>query len=303
VVDLDTMAPLIGKLLDAPPPALAAAAAYRPASFLADAVTIGDFHVAAASHIGMSHAAQGGPRQDSYNFVLTSTGRLVAAIADGMGSRSASQIGSDQFCANVVLAAATNPDATAAEYLRLASARTAEVVRAIYRMEPDAISFVAAVAVIDGTSCEVARVGDVSAFTIDTSGAFTEMYPVDDEHVNVVGAALPDPEAEPELVAVAAPRRLVLVTDGLAGDLRRSVAVRGWLGRVWAGHPTAHAMSDGLRYRRRGSHDDRTAIVVAVPPAPRPAFAHPGEDSVPIHGQAATDRQGTGSTSTDQLAP
>ncbi|WEH16158.1 PP2C family serine/threonine-protein phosphatase [Streptomyces sp. VNUA24] len=55
---------------------------------------------------------------------------------------------------------------------------------------------------------------------------------------------------------------LILASDGLAEDAFGSPAVRAWLAERWAQPCDAAAMADSLRYRRRGSHDDRTALVV-----------------------------------------
>ena len=266
VVEVDSKAPLIGKVLGGSEPRLGTAIAHRTPSCASDGVGVGQFYVAAASHVGLSHVAQGTPRQDAYNFALTTSGRLVVAVADGMGSRPRSQVGATHFCDSVALAASTTPDDSAAAYLAAAAARARGVAEVSYRLEPDAVSFVGAVAVIDGDRCEVARIGDVSAFAIDAEGELTELFATDESHVNVVGRSLPAAGAvEPELTAARGMRRIVLATDGLANDLRTSAAARSWLGEVWAGLPTAHAMSNALRYRRRGSHDDRTAVVVAVP--------------------------------------
>ena len=63
-------------------------------------------------------------------------------------------------------------------------------------------------------------------------------------------------------VRSAASPRIVLATDGLRNDLvsqEQSVVA----GRHLEQAAQAYAMADALRYRRRGSHDDRTAVVVA----------------------------------------
>lgn len=45
-------------------------------------------------------------------------------------------------------------------------------------------------------------------------------------------------------------------------DLRTSAAIRSWLGERWRTPLGPYAMGESLRYRRQGSHDDRTAVVV-----------------------------------------
>jgi serine/threonine protein phosphatase PrpC len=272
-VDVGTGAPVIGRVLEAVAPRLNPGVVNRPPACVADGVALGRFHVSAASQIGVAHSAQGSVRQDAYGFTLTTQDRLVVAIADGLGSRPNSQVGAAHFCEGVVLATEVTPDASAVDYLRNAARRAAQIAEYGYALEPDAVSFVGAVAVVDGDRCEVARIGDVSAFTIDADGEFAELFAVDGGHVNIVTESLPaSGPVEPEVGEVCGVARLVLATDGLANDLRTSGAVRSWLGGIWNGLPTAHAMADALRYRRRGSHDDRTAVVVAIP-GPTPTAA------------------------------
>jgi serine/threonine protein phosphatase PrpC len=266
VVEVDSAAPVIGRVLGGSEPRLRAAIPHRSPSCASDGVGVGSFYVAAASHVGLSHIAGGTPRQDAYNFALTTSGRLVVAVADGMGSRPQSQVGATHFCDSVAFAASGRPDDPAVAYLQMAAARAGDVAEVSYHLHRDAVSFVGAVAVIDGDLCEVARVGDVSAFAVDAKGEFTELFATDDGHLNVVGTSLPAAgPIEPEVTEVRGMQRIVLATDGLANDVRTSATVRSWLGQIWAGLPTAHAMSDALRYRRRGSHDDRTAVVIALP--------------------------------------
>ena len=267
-VDVGSAAPVIGRVLEAVAPRLNPGVVHRTPACLADGVALGTFHVSAASQIGLAHSVQGSVRQDAYDFTLTPHGRLVVAVADGMGSRPDSQVGAAHFCESVVLATEVRPDGSAADYLRIASHRAAQIADYGYELERDAVSFVGAVAVVEGDRCEVARIGDVSAFTIDGDGEFAELFAADDGHVNVVAASLPTSgPIEPEVGEVCGVPRIVLATDGLANDLRTSSAVRSWLSGIWNGLPTAHAMADALRYRRRGSHDDRTAVVVAMPGA------------------------------------
>ncbi len=82
--------------------------------------------------------------------------------------------------------------------------------------------------------------------------------------------ALPEqPLPAPEVRSLEAARRAVLCcavlcTDGLATDLRNSPGVRSWLAESWEAPGDVHAMGEALRFRRRGSHDDRTAVVISV---------------------------------------
>jgi hypothetical protein len=60
--------------------------------------------------------------------------------------------------------------------------------------------------------------------------------------------------------------RVVLCTDGLANDIRHSAQVRAWLQETWMHLVDAYGMAEALRFRRRGSHDDRTAVLVSIKP-------------------------------------
>jgi hypothetical protein len=55
--------------------------------------------------------------------------------------------------------------------------------------------------------------------------------------------------------------RVVLASDGLAADIRLSKALRRFLDAEWRKPTSAALMLDTLRYRRQGSHDDRTGLV------------------------------------------
>jgi hypothetical protein len=225
-----------------------------------DGLQVGDHHLAAASHAGTSHLHHGTCRQDSYDFVVTTTGRLVVAIADGLGSRAYSQLGARLFGEQVVQLALEAPDWPAEWYLAAAADRAGAVAAASYGVPMRDIGFVGAVAVFSGGTCTVARVGDVSAFARTAHGDFCELFADDGGSMNMVSVSLPGP-ATPEVVHTDADR-VVLTTDGMAGDIRHSASVRRWLAHRWSGPVTAWAMSDALRFRRQGSHDDRTAVVV-----------------------------------------
>ncbi len=259
-----TAAPTIGKVLPPPRPVLAPATAFRRSMLSLDSVFVGGFHVAAGSLVGTAHLVSGSPCQDAYDFAVSPGGRLVVAIADGLGSRPHSQVGAWSFCEGVIRAGFGRDTLTAADLLAYA-AGYAETQAGAYRLTPRDIAFVGAVATFDGRRCEIARVGDVSAFGL-VDGQFQELLAhAGDEHVNVVTDTLPEqPQPEPEVRRLEAVGRVVLCTDGLATDLRNSPGVRGWLAESWETPGDVHAMGEALRFRRRGSHDDRTAVVISV---------------------------------------
>ncbi|MBL7258019.1 protein phosphatase 2C domain-containing protein [Paractinoplanes lichenicola] len=266
--DLPGTAPTIGR---AAPPQLGQvnpAIALRPPAVALDGTSAGGFRVAAASLIGAGHLVSGQPRQDSYNFMVGESGRLYVAVADGLGSKPASQLGANLFTESVLIAAAqaekADPQAEPdpAELLAQASTRTARVVEEAYRLDPRTVGFVGAVAVLDERGCRMARVGDVSAFTMTADG-FDEAFTADEGPLNVVSASMPGEKPEQvELVEVAPAGVVAFGTDGFANDLRTSGALREWLAGQWRVPHLPFAIGDTLRYRRQGSHDDRTAVVV-----------------------------------------
>lgn len=263
MIEVPTMAPTIGNVRGLPGPCLAAGVQYRVPMVVLDGGAVGSYHLAAASQGGTSHLIDGSPRQDAYDFVLTATGRLVVAIADGLGSRPASQVGARLFCEQVVFAGVTKPDSSAQDYLVAAAIQAGAVAEAAYALAYDDISFVAAVAVFSPEGCELARVGDVSGFSCQANGVFEELFVADGDSINVVAASLPSttaPTPERNMTLFSGP--VVLATDGLANDIRTSVGLRVWLGEQWRMPLGAYAMAESLRYRRQGSHDDRTAVVV-----------------------------------------
>ncbi|CAJ63787.1 MULTISPECIES: PP2C family serine/threonine-protein phosphatase [Frankia] len=259
-----TAAPTVGRVLPPPRPVLAPATVFRRSMLSLDSIFVGGFHVAAGSLVGTAHLVSGAPCQDAYDFAVSPGGRLIVAIADGLGSRPHSQVGARSFCEGAVQAGLAREELTAADLLAYA-ARYAESQAGAHRLAPREIGFVGAVAVFAGGRCEIARVGDVSAFVL-VDGEFHELLTnAPDEHVNVVTDALPEqPLPEPEVRRLDAVRRVVLCTDGLATDLRNSPGVRSWLAESWETPGDVHAMGEALRFRRRGSHDDRTAVVISV---------------------------------------
>ena len=269
--DLPSTAPVVGTVRKLPEPRLMPATRHRSAAVMLDGVQVGDLHVSAASIIGASHVVHGSVRQDAYNFVATEDGYLVVAIADGLGSRSLSQLGAALFCEGVTLGPLGPPEhktRTAGELLVRGAEYAAEAAQDFYQVMLADVAFVAAVAVLgpaepDGTrTAGIARVGDVSAFAADPGGPLTELFATDDGPINVLSESLPIAAAfQPQTVQTRA-RMLALVTDGLANDLRTSPGVQSWLSQRWAEPTGPFAFGDSLRYQRQGSHDDRTAVVV-----------------------------------------
>jgi Protein phosphatase 2C len=268
LAELPTQAPRIGDLLDLPDAALTPGHAWWTPGWTADGLVAGAYCVAAASAVGVSHAVSGSVRQDAYAIALLPGGRLVVAVADGLGSRQASQVGARLVVEGCIAAGVAAGEASPEPegLLRAGAEHARRVLTQAYGLAPREAACVAAVAIHSDDGCVAARIGDVSAFTLHPQNGFSEVFPEDaagSAPLNEVVATVPDNDDDltPQ-TAVSYGEVLVFVTDGLANDLRTSPALRAWLGERWARPLGPHAMSDTLRYRRRGSHDDRTAVVV-----------------------------------------
>jgi serine/threonine protein phosphatase PrpC len=266
VRDLPTEAPSIGRVLPMRERDIEAGQPLRRPEVSLDAVSARPWRAAGASLVGLAHTAAGTCRQDAFGLYVDASGRLIAALADGLGSREASQLGAHLFVesvGHVLRSGSSGGTLASAELLAQASARTEHVADAGYGLGPKELSCTGLVAVLAVDGGEVARVGDVSAFRL-VGGEFTEVFEHDGQYVNIVGASLPgrDVSSTVEVQPLPTDATLIFATDGLAGDIRTSEGVRAWLGPAWATPLTAFAMGDTLRFRRQGSHDDRTGIVV-----------------------------------------
>ncbi|MFF5805088.1 protein phosphatase 2C domain-containing protein [Streptomyces sp. NPDC012746] len=108
------------------------------------------------------------------------------------------------------------------------------------------------------------RVGDCNVFTL-SGDAYGTAFAADEGPANVITAYLPSDgvprAAEYAPLALAGVDAVILTTDGLAVDLFDSPSVRTWLASRWSVPCGPARMLDSLRYRRQGSHDDRTALV------------------------------------------
>lgn len=260
--ELVSAAPTIGVVQPRPHVPVDPGVGHPRAAVLADAGATTTRLFAGASLVGASHQAVGSPRQDSFAVAALPCGGLVVAVADGLGSRVSSQVGAETFCQQVVALAPTDLGGSAERLLMVAAEGTARVLLDSWQMSPREGAFVGLVMVVDDTSIQLARVGDVSAFELDSSGGFCELFPAPEGPLNTVEASLPGADSTAADVASAAGDATILVaTDGLALDVRTSAGVRAWLTECWQEPVGAFAMADGLRYQRQGSLDDRTAVV------------------------------------------
>lgn len=264
--------PPIGKVRPQPTPLIDAANSRRLAACSADGGMIGGWWLSAASIAGTSHVAQGTTRQDDYSFGLLDDGSLVAVVTDGLGSyKETAQVGAGLMARAVVEMAQVLTASGVIEQLLPkavlnAQELAAERGREMYGLSREQLSCTLVASHI-GPERETSfvRVGDAEAFTPAAGNAgFDPVFEGGDHSlVNVVTAACPRARPEDvESVTAAASSRIVLASDGLATDIRNSTALRGILDEGWRNPTSAALMLETLRYRRQGSHDDRTGLVI-----------------------------------------
>ena len=177
-IDVTSAAPVIGKVLEAvsPPGSRPECAVHRTPAHLADGIALGrPSKVSAASQIGLAHSVPGSVRQDAYDFTLTPPGRLVVAVADGMGSRPDSQVGAAHFCESVVLATEDTPNGSAADSCAWPPPGPG-ISRVRLRLEPEAVVSSVPSPSSTGTGARSARISDVSAFPVDGDGVLAELF-------------------------------------------------------------------------------------------------------------------------------
>jgi hypothetical protein len=268
ISEAPTVAPTLGAVRDLPDASLGRAISFRTPAVVLDGVAAGGYCVAAASLAGTAHLVAGAVRQDAYDFIATATGSLVVVVADGLGSKTHSQVGARLFCEGVLLAAgdAAGGILSGSGLMSAGAAHASQIARLAYGLDDHEISVVAAVAIFGSNGCEIVRIGDVSAFAVSAEGEIDELFATDTGYVNVVQSSLPGSSSGHEERVVTRSGIVAVVTDGLANDLRTSAAIRSWLGGRWHTPLGPYAMGESLRYRRQGSHDDRTAVVVWANP-------------------------------------
>ena len=248
-----------------------------------DAGEAGPFRVAAASISGLGHIQRGTTGQDAYHFALTDDA-LVAAVADGLGSHSITQIGAE-IAARSVCAALRSVTAVRAsdprdELAAAVAATNSELTRirelAFTDLADRDLETTLGFCWISRTDPHWAvagRVGDCEVFAL-RRGSFEPLFEREEGPLNRVSGVLPAADAshalEVRAMELADISALVLGTDGLANDVAGSPAVARWLAERWERPCGVHWMIDSLRYRRQGSHDDRTALVIWPAPAVTP---------------------------------
>ncbi|MBT1186924.1 protein phosphatase 2C domain-containing protein [Streptomyces sp. CJ_13] len=286
--ELPTEAPRTGPLSPLPAPLLTGVPTGLP-GMRADGGLLRGRWIAAASLTGTSHLLHGTSGQDVYRYTATHDGSgLVLVVCDGLGSRpTTAQTGAGLLASYLCEAAAhitgqrmaEAPQDVLREVLVIGNAAVRRHRAAV--LEPLTDSDLAATVAVcwlplpaEGEGEGVARhalpghavrVGDCNVFTL-ARGSYEAPFPAASEGpANVVTAYLPCEDAarvaEYAPVSLAGVDAVVVTTDGLAIDLFDSPSVRTWLASRWSVPCGPARMLDSLRYRRQGSHDDRTALI------------------------------------------
>lgn len=256
----------------------------------ADAATLGDLQVRAASVVGPGHRCEepAGPRQDAYSLRRTPDGEfLIVAVADGVGSSRHSDLG-----ARVAVTTATRELEGMLQSAGFSGIDVAPLYKSIAgemigtgrsRGFPDKdICSILITAVIparpetDGyRSVWVAWIGDVSMW-LAQGGALHQLTGHQKAGLdrNALQAVLPfEPgEVQYDTFSFALGDRIALMTDGVSDSLTTIPEAVGYLAAQWSGpppHPAAFLHS--LCYDSPGQADDRTAVVVwCGPPVTSP---------------------------------
>ena len=280
--DLSTEAPVVGRVMDTFRRRLPAHEPLRLPEVSADAGELGPLWLAAASLAGLGHLHHARSGQDSYSFMLSDDGAFVV-VADGFGSRPqtvhlgstlAARLLATEFARCPSKGLLDGETGRAESAIRSASVRLVGVCSRLRSGLSDrdlATTIAACIVSTDRADHRrtIVAVGDCVAFVLSEAG-FAPEFGRDEGALNRVTAALPaggGPRA-PLPIAVRttdAEGAVVLATDGLAGDIYDSPATRSWLVDRWSQPCRVMRFLDPLRYRRHGSHDDRTALVVWTP--------------------------------------
>ena len=258
-----------------PSPASAAPWKLRPAATAAGAAVRADggdtptLSLRVASLAGVRHRVAATGPEDAYAWHVTATG-LVAAVADGVGSRPGAAAAS-------AVAAEVAVDAMAA------GSSPADAVVAASDAIADGEGFTTLVAAcVDGAEVDLARVGDSTALVLhdggwqelwadpDRAGAGTQAAAggqADDSPSTTATAAIP---AAHPVVEVASCRldvgdALVVVTDGVGDALRDGpTTVAPGLAAALATPPDPLELARVTDFSRQGVGDDRTLLAVWV---------------------------------------
>ncbi len=257
----------------------AAGAAYR-----AEGGSSPYFGVMAASVAGVSHRLAARCNEDAFAWHVLGEARLGLAVADGVSSAGRGGEG-----AELAVAAATHwlachegedgdlcRGAVRSANERLLMARAPQAGAAPELCTTLTVA-VAVRAPGGGWTASLARVGDSTAFALRSGGRWEELFACgagDGTSTDAIPSARADGvavEVAPP-VAMSSEEVLVLMTDGVANPLRDgpstvAPALGGLTGAAAAGALSPAELLFHLDFSRRGSHDDRTVVMVWLPAA------------------------------------
>ncbi len=189
----------------------------------------GGWKIAAASVAGVSHAKTGTVCQDAYLHRVLPNGLLIAAVADGAGSASLSDVGAQLAVATVVQTlermadASPNPavffpDETALRETLLTARQAVEQEAQSRDVPARELATTLIIAVASATQIIGAQIGDGAIVARDANGeVFAVTTPPDAEYANATTfLTSPDALASAQFVHVPGPAAfLALFSDGL----------------------------------------------------------------------------------------
>ncbi|SDT50348.1 protein phosphatase 2C domain-containing protein [Actinoplanes derwentensis] len=257
-----------------------------PPDSMIDGHEVADLVVRAASLRGDDHRWYGEPRQDSFAVHKLSTPggeALLCCVADGVGSKPLSHIGSAALCRLLgpviapYAADLLDPEQEGMLRTRLASLIT-EVSKLLgkkadeYREQPSALSTTLVAALFGPVTggrrqAVLFAVGDSPAFVL-RDGMIEEPFGAEDPVELAGGATAALPASVGEVTAsvaeLAAGDVVVLCTDGL-GNPMKNTGVSDKILAWWQGSPPNMAeFYWQLSFRAQSFGDDRTAVCVWV---------------------------------------
>lgn len=172
----------------------------------------------AARRIGRGHLARGDPCQDAYALAeQPERGRVVAAVADGLGSRPLSHLGSQAAC-DAAVASLTGEEAWDVAALRRAfvAARDAVAARAAADgLEAADLATTLQVACWSEGRVVAAMVGDGAVVAVGAEGPLVLLEPAAAEYANLVVPVTADDWQDSFRWAAADAEAALLFTDGL----------------------------------------------------------------------------------------
>lgn len=244
----------------------------------ADQFAAGNWTIQARSSRGASHVHGGEHRQDSYALARSTDGKFViAAISDGLGSAERSNFGSYVATriavANLARTLTSAVDVAAA--LRDVPAQVAsqmdELGRGLIEASPNEIAATLVLTVVpadEPAPIWLARVGDSDALVLTAAGKWASGFgggATEEELESGTTDVLPHHADRVEVRTIdgSKAQALLLATDGVARVMEGSPDIVGAAFAERLAEPVdAIAFQRLIDFKRKGAHDDRTAIAM-----------------------------------------